>query len=162
MSRGILPFWLWVDIAPLDVAAMSADGVYDDDWREPLKVDGDGDGLGEEQRKEGATIRVKANIERDRDELRKMTRGGDLPDSSVGIVVRMLDMELAGLVKADGSLTFKKSDRLVQILDKREQVVDSFTSQPLYLDHVMRLQADIGHTSNFALMLFTDRPQGSA
>jgi len=161
MTRGILPFWLWVDIAPLDVQQMATDNVYDDDWREPLKVDGNADGLGEEQRREGATITIKGNPERDRDELRRMTRGGDLADSAIGIVVRTLDLELAGQINADGSLIFKKGDRLVEIRDKRGLVVDNFTRTPLYLEHAMRLQADIGHTSNHALMLFTNRKLGA-
>ena len=88
-----------------------------------------------------------------------MARGGDIPDSAIGLVVHMRDFEREGLVNADGSLVIRKNDRLQRILDKRGNPVNTFDPNLICI-HAKRTQADIGSTSNNALLIFGDRPQG--
>jgi hypothetical protein len=166
MPRGKLIYPMSAEIARLDTATMDANARYHDGWREPEKEDLSGDGIGEEQRDEFDTITIRGQIEHDREELQRMTRGGDIPDSAIGIVVHMRDMEkgdgTTSYVNADGTLIFRKNDRLVRILDRRGTVVNSFPDAPMFCTHVQRAQADIGRTSNLAILVFADRPKGLA
>jgi hypothetical protein len=140
---------------------MGTQSRYDDIWRETIKTDTDDDGVGDTYREEKATITIPVQAERDRDELQRLTRGGDVPDGAIGLVVHMRHMEQNGYVNSDGDLAITKMDRLDKLVDKRGTTVDKFTTPQLFCHHVHRLQADIGRTSNLALLLFSDiRPVG--
>jgi len=136
---------------------MASSALYDDDYREPVKVDTDGDGVGEDTRKELATIVVPAQVERDREELQRLTASGDVPDSAVGLVVHLRQMEREGLVDANGELAIHKNDRLVKIADRQGNTVNDFSRVQLYCTEVRRLSADVGSTSNCALLMFAEQ-----
>lgn len=159
MPRGRIPFPFTAWIAPLDPVAIEASGDYDDDFGE-VRIKGT-DGVGTVQRKEGTPYSLQVGPETDRQELARFTKTGDVPDSAIGLVVDIAKLEAAGLVDSStGKLEIKKDDRLLRIEDRRGHVVQTFDEVKIYATEVRRLNAWIGSTSNFALVLFQDRPQG--
>jgi hypothetical protein len=166
MARGRLLFWLYADIARLDKSATEAASAYDSEFREITLTDTDGDGVGEDDRVESATITVKAQVETDREELQRMSPSGDVPDSSVALVCHLFDLENAGLVDSNGIIAIQKGDRLVKIRNKNGTTAMSFDSAhgrtPIYCTHVKRLDGWLGQSSNLVLLLFRERATGRA
>ena len=147
-------------IAQLDPVTIEAGDFYDDDFGEVKKVDGDADGIGETQRKEKASVSVPVQMETDQFELRRMVAGGDLPDSSVGLVVHRRDLNRLGFM-SNGAPVFKKGDRLIEVQDKLGNVHTSFTRIPVYCTQVQPLRGTIGRMQNLWLILFADRARGA-
>ena len=161
--RGRLIFPLTVRIARLDTEGDATAGYYDDDFREPIKVDEDGSGIGREKRVELPEIRIRAQVERDRDELQRMTAGGDVPDSAIGLVVHVADLERAGLVDPlTGRIAIRKGDRIVQLIDSAGRPAVTFDLVPIYITHVNRLDGWLGGYSNLILLVAGERPSGVA
>lgn len=161
MPRGRLIYPMLATIARLDTVANEAAGNYDDDFREPIKRDSNADGLGEEQREEQAEIQIKAQIETDRGELQRLAGIGDVPDSAIGLVVHLRELEAASLFDTTtGELAIHKNDRLVKIDDKRGRRVRTFDRVPVFCYHARLLDGWIGRTANLALLLFSERPAG--
>lgn len=148
-------------VAPLDTQATSAAGGYDPDYRTTCLTDGDGDGIGETDRIEGADIEFKAQIENDMEEMQKMVKTGDLSDSAVGLVVHLRDLNRAGLITAARPLGVKKGDRLVSQKDRTGATVKTYDAPLLYCTHAKHLDAYIGRRANMALLIFSERPQGA-
>jgi hypothetical protein len=149
-------------VAPLDTAATSAAAGYDPDYRTVRLVDGDGDGIGETARKDGDEFSFKAQIENDMEELQRLIKSGDLPNSAVGLVVHLRDMDRAGLITAARPLGVKKADRLVKQKDRTGAVVKTYDAPLMYCTHARHLDGYIGRRPNLALFVFGDRPQGAA
>lgn len=166
MSRGRLLFWLYADITRLDKQATSSAGAYDDDFREVTLTDNDGDGTGEDDRVDQAELTVKAQIETDREELQRMTGSGDIPDTSIGLVLHTRDLERATppLIDANGIIAIQKGDRLVRIRNRDGTTAMSFDSShgrvPLYCTHARRTDGWLGGHSNLVLLMFEERPSG--
>lgn len=162
MARGRLIRPLVATIAPLDTAAIEAAGDFDDDFREVVKEDNVGaDGIGETQRKEGATFTLKVQVESDLQEIQRITGTGDIPDSAVALVAHMKELEAKGMVAADGRVTVKRGDRLVKLVDKFGTTVTTYDRVPIYATHVKRIDGWLGHKSNLLFLQFDDREQGA-
>lgn len=161
MSRGRLIRPLVATIAPLDTVAIEAAGDYDDDFNEVVKKDNVGDdGIGETQRKEGTAFTLKVQQESDLQEMQRITGTGDIPDTAVGLVAHMKELETKGMVAADGRVTPKRGDRLVKLATKMGVDVMTFDRTPVYATHVKRIDGWLGHKSNLLFMQFDDREQG--
>ena len=152
------------EISQLDTEAMETAGVLDPRYRSPIPVDTDDDGIPDDPRLEKDTlITIRAGIERDRETLQQLTRGGDTPDASLGLTIHTRRLIQQDLINADGSLKIHENDRLVRILDLRGTPVSTFNGghhPELFCVHIVPAQADIGGTSNARLLLFNDRKKG--
>ena len=164
MPIGRVPFEMICEIAQLDTAAMEAANVLDSRYRSPIPVDNDDDGIPEDPRKEkDELVIIRAGIERDREALQQLTRGGNTPDASLGLTIHTRRLIQQDLINDDGSLKINVGDRLVRILDLRGNPVSTFSGgrhPELYCVHIVPAQADIGGTSNARLLLFNDRKKG--
>lgn len=164
MPIGRVPFEMICEISQLDTKAMGTANILDSRYRSPIPVDSDDDGIPDDPRLEKSTlIIIRAGIERDREALQQLSRGGDVPDASLGITIHSRRLIQQDLVNADGSLKINKGDRLVRILDLRGVPVSTFSGghhPELFCVHVVPAQADIGGTSNARLILFNDRKKG--
>jgi hypothetical protein len=158
--RGRLIFPMFVTVAPLDTAATEAADGYDDDYKTVNLVDNDGDGIGETKRTEGTEYEFKAQIENDMEELQRMTRTGDLPNSAVGLIVHLRDMTRGGYITTARPLGVKKADRLVMQKDRKRAVVKTYDDPKLYCTHAKHLDGYLGRRANLALFVFGDRPAG--
>ena len=92
MTRGRLIFPFLADIRRIDTAAMATselDGVgpltggYDSDFKEPVLVDRDGDGIGERMRAEHAPVRIPCQVDTKAFEELRMFAAGNAPRSHV-------------------------------------------------------------------------------
>lgn len=158
--RGRLIFPMFVTVAPLDTEATEAADGYDDDYNTTTLVDNDGDGKGETARVEGTPFEFKAQIENDMEEMQRMTKTGDLPNSAVGLVVHLRDMNLAGLITTTRPLGVKKGDRLTVQKDRKKNIVKTYDNPMMYCTHAKHLDAYLGRQANMAILIFGERPRG--
>lgn len=117
MARGRLIFPFLVDIGQVDTVATAAvaDGGYDDVFREPKIVPPvSGSGRGTLSREE-VTYTYKCQIEPDTFEALDMMISGKSPNSEITIVMHYKDLEVAGLLDANGKPLLRTGDRMIQI-----------------------------------------------
>ena len=120
--RGRLIFPFLAELHRLDTAAMATvdpDGVgaltggYDPDFKEPVLVDADDDGVAEPFRREHPPVRVFCQVEPEAFEALRMATSGNTPRSSFDLVFHFRDLERLGLVDAaSGDALIRPSDRL--------------------------------------------------
>lgn len=113
-------FPFMAELYRLDTAAMAlgnpAAGVppgYDDDFKEAVLVDGDGDGVAEPLRREHPPVRIPCQVEPHTFEALHVTPSGNAPASEVELVFHFRDLERLSLVDAaSGDALVRPSDRL--------------------------------------------------
>jgi hypothetical protein len=73
--------------------------------------------------------RALAQVEVDRERLKRMIPAGDMPIFDMGLVLHVHDLARRGLINADGTCVIKVGDRLRQLLHPRRPttVLDTFT-----------------------------------
>ncbi|MCP4573349.1 MAG: hypothetical protein GY838_13420 [bacterium] len=158
--RGRLIFPMFVTVAPLDTEATETAAGYDDDYRTVTLDDTNGDGKGETKRVEGTPFEFKAQMENDMEEMQRMTKTGDLPNSAVGLVVHLRDMNRLGLITTSRPLGVKKGDRLTVQKNRKKAVVKTYDDPELFCTHAKHLDAYIGRQANMAILVFGERPKG--
>jgi len=136
--RGALVFRFVADLYRLDSRAM-AEGVpslglapaYDEDFKEAILVDGNGDGVGEPLRREYPPVRVPCQVEPVALDSMRMTTAGNAPDSRLDLVFHFRDLERLGLVDpATGEALVRPSDRLGAIYDVEGNLVQAVRTPP--------------------------------
>ena len=104
--RGRLIFPFLAELRRLDTAAMASTdpdgagpltGGFDPDFKEPVLVDRDGDGIAERERTELPAIRVPCQVEPKVFEDLRMLASGDSPRSDISLVFHFKDLERLGL-----------------------------------------------------------------
>lgn len=138
--RGRLIQRFKAEVARLDTTATRAGGYYDDDFREVVTVDGDGDGIGESQRQEHAAVLIPCQIGSRSWEAMRSNDLGVVPQTQLIMYFHFSDLEALGLVDAtSGESLLHIGDRLVSIRSfADESVVQSVRTPPgLYV-----IQAD--------------------
>ena len=94
-----------VVIARLDTDATRAAGGYDDDFNEFVRVDSDGDGIGEDQRLEKGEIRLNAQIATRRHEYADQSMHGQVPlTDDLELTFSFEELQAKGLRAADVGL----------------------------------------------------------
>jgi len=137
--RGRLIFQFLAELRRLDAAATAADpdGVgphtsgYDEDFRESVLVDQDGDGVGTPVRMELPAVRVPCQVDtKVFDELR-MHAAGNAPRSRLDLVFHFRDLERLALVDAEtGGALVRAGDRLAGIYDRSGALVQAVPPKP--------------------------------
>lgn len=108
----------------LDTAATAASPGYDPVFRETVKVDTDGDGLGEPGQAYHAEETITVQMDpTTTDSLRAHALGQD-PERDVLMLAHFRELEDLGLVGADGMALLWEGTRLVRVED--------LTGQPVY------------------------------
>ena len=167
--RGRLIFPFLAEIHRLDTRAM-AEGVpalglgpaYDDDFKEPVLVDGDGDGVGEPFRRELPPVRVPCQVEPEAFESLRMTSSGNAPRSRLELVFHFRDLERLGLVDAaSGEALVRPSDRLGALYDLEGDHVQTVRTPPgLYVTEARPIGFGLARRRprrNLLLVAFADR-----
>jgi hypothetical protein len=167
-----LVFRFVAELYRLDTRAM-AEGVpsvglppaYDEDFKEAILVDADGDGVGESLRREHPPVRVPCQVEPVALDSVRMTTAGNAPDSRLDLVFHFRDLERMGLVDAaTGEALIRTSDRLGALYDAVGQLVWAVRTPPgLYVTEARHAGFGLSRRRprrNLLVVSFTDRPAG--
>lgn len=169
--RGRLVFPFLAELYRLDAGGMASGnpvtGVapgYDDDFREAVLVDGDGDGVAEPLRREFPPVRVPCQVEPRTFEALHMTPSGNAPASEVELVFHFRDLEGLGLVDAaTGEALVRPSDRLGGLYTVDGALVQAVRTPPgLYVIEARPIGFGLNRrrpTRNLLLVAFQARPQ---
>jgi hypothetical protein len=160
--RGRLIFQFTAELARLDTNAIEVAGDYDHTFREVLKVDNDGDGIGESQRQEHTHDMIPCQVEPQTWEgLRAHDLGNNL-EIDVALVFHFRDLERLSLVAPDGNPLISVGDRLVAIWNRAgsTKVQDVRTPPGLYVTEATPIGygLDLANPSrNLLLVTFQQR-----
>lgn len=139
-------------------------GGYDDDFKEPVLVDSNGDGLSDFTRREFLPVRIPCQVEPMKDEELRMTDGGNVPDSSLDLVFHFADLERLGLVDPYSKAPLiKQGDRLTALYDRAGALVRKLPGKGLYATEARSIGFGLGlrrSSRNLLLVRFQDRPGG--
>jgi len=138
--RGRLIFPFLAELHRLDTVAMAgpvgvgpdpARSGYDADFKEPIGVDLDDDGVGERVRAEHPPVRLPCQVESKTFEDLRMFASGNAPRSRIELVFHFKDLERLGLVDADtGDALVRPGDRLGAIYDRGGALIQSVRTPP--------------------------------
>ncbi len=168
--RGRLIFPFLAELHRLDTAAMArgdaSSGLgpgYDDDFKEPILVDADDDGVAEPFRREHAAVRIPCQVEPEAFEALRMATSGNTPRSSMDLVFHFRDLERLGLVDtATGDALIRPSDRLGALYAADGQLVQAVRTPPgLYVTEARPIGFGLNRrrpSRNLLLVSFQDRP----
>ena len=168
--RGRLIFPFLAELRRLDTVAMAADpdgtgpmsSGYDPDFKEPVLLDRDGDGIAERERIELPPIRVRCQVEPHLFEDLRMLASGDSPRSDVRLVFHFRDLERLGLVDpATGDARIRPNDRLAGLYDLGGSLVQAIRTPPgLYVTEAQPRGFGLGRSRprrNLLLVTFEAR-----
>jgi len=169
--RGRLIFPFLADLRRLDTAAMASTdpdgagpltGGFDPDFKEPVLVDHDGDGVAERERTELPAIRVPCQVEPKVFEDLRMLASGDSPRSDISLVFHFKDLERLGLVDATtGDALIRPNDRLAGLYDLGGLLVQTIRTPPgLYVTQAQPRGFGLGRSRprrNLLLVTFEAR-----
>jgi hypothetical protein len=138
--RGRLIFPFLAELFRLDTQAMAGPvGVgpdpeapgYDPDFKEPVAVDTDDDGVGERVRREHPAVRVPCQVDTKVFEELRVFASGNAPRSRIDLVLHFKDLERLGLVDAaTGDALLRPGDRLGALYDKTGALVQAVRTPP--------------------------------
>ncbi len=170
--RGHLIFPFLAGLFRWDSAAMAAvdpDGAgplssgFDPDFKEPVLIDADGDGVAEPFRREHPPVRVPCQVEPDAFQALRMAAAGNTPESSIDLVFHFRDLERLGLVDpSSGDALIRPSDRLGGLYDVEGRLVQAVRTPPgLYVKEARPIGFGLNRRRphrNLLLVSFEDRP----
>ena len=171
MTRGRLLFSFRAEVFRYDTVTarnVSPDGGkhaggFDDDFKEPVLVDRNGDGLDDYQRAELPPVLIPCQVEPVANEVLKMTDAGNSPGSTLALVFHFRDLERMGLVETDtGAPLIRVGDRLGSIQDRHGNLVQEVPTPPgLYVVEARPIGMGLGFARNLLFVKFSDRsPRG--
>lgn len=136
---------------------------FDPDFREPVLLDADGDGVAEPFRREHPPVRVPCQVEPEAFQAVRMAAAGNTPRSGFDLVFHFKDLERLGLVDpTTGDALIRPSDRLGGLYDLRGQLVQAVRTPPgLYVTEARPLGFGLSRRRphrNLLLVSFEDRP----
>ena len=167
--RGRLIFPFVAELHRLDTQAMALGDAgtsvppgYDDDFKEPILVDYDDDGVAEPFRREHPSVRVPCQVEPEAFEALRMATSGNTPRSSFDLVFHFRDLERLGLVDAaSGDALIRPSDRLGALYTRDGQLVQAVRTPPgLYVTEARPIGFGLHRrrpSRNLLLVSFQDR-----
>jgi hypothetical protein len=112
--RGALLFVFLAEIFRLDRRGQAPNSPVqmDADFREPVRLDRNGDGIGEELRRELPPVYIPCQVEPKKFEEQRQLPSGNAPDSALELVMHFRDLERLGLVDEGGNAVLAVGDRL--------------------------------------------------
>lgn len=114
-----------------DDPAPGTNVALDPDFKEPVLVDRDGDGIGERHRRECPPVLVPCQVEPGTFEQIRLLPSGRAPDSRLDLVLHYRDLERLDLVDATNGLSLiRPGDRLGGIFDLAENPVQLVRDPP--------------------------------
>ncbi len=160
MFLGGLVFPSRVVLAQLDTDSTRAASEYDDDFREPVMVDGDSDGLGEPQRREKPVLRLNAQVATKSYDFAAQGFDGQVPKTDdLELTFAFEELERLGLRATDGTPLLVPGDRLVRIEDRTGKVLQTFPDPPGMYLIAARPSGFLGQQCNLLVCTFSDRRQ---
>lgn len=167
--RGHLIYRFLAEIHRLDTTAMASEphgphpSGYDSDFKEPVLVDLDDDGIADPFRREHPPVRIPCQVEPEAFEALRMTSAGNAPRTSFDLVFHFRDLERLGLVDADtGDALIRPSDRLGALCGIDGRLVQSIRTPPgLYVTEARPFGFGLNRrrpSRNLLLVSFQDRP----
>ena len=173
--RGHLIFQFLAEVFRIDTQAMAGtdpDGPgplesgYDPDFKEPVLIDQNDDGIGERYRLEFPPVRIPCQVETKVFEELRMLGSGNAPRSRIDLVFHYRDLERLQLVDATtGDALIRPSDRLGAIYDKAGALVQAVRTPPgLYVTESQPIGFGLHRAHpkrNLLLVTFEDRQQGA-
>ena len=173
--RGRLIFAFLAELHRLDTHATATadpdgtgplEGGYDPDFKEPVLVDQDDDGIGERIRQEHPAVRVPCQVDTKAFEELRMQASGNTPKSRIDLVFHFKDLERLGLVDAaSGDALLRPGDRLGAIHDKAGELVQQVRTPPgLFVTEARPIGFGMNMARprrNLLLVTFEDRQQGA-
>jgi hypothetical protein len=172
--RGRLIFPFLAELYRLDSQAMAMTdpdgagpltGGYDLDFKEPVLLDADDDGVAEPIRREYPPVRVPCQVEPEALEALRMLPSGNTPRSNIDLVFHFKDLERLGLVDAaTGDALIRPSDRLGALYDVMGDLVQAVRTPPgLYVTQARPSGFGLHRQRprrNLLIVTFQDRPAG--
>lgn len=136
---------------------------YDADFKEPVLIDRDDDGIAEPLRREFPPVLVPCQLEPEAFATLRMASSGNAPRSEFVLIFHFRDLERLGLVDATtGDALIRSSDRLVAIRDRAGALVQAIRSPPgLYVTESRPIGFGLHRAHprrNLLLVTFQDRP----
>jgi len=138
--RGRLIFRFLAELHRLDTRALAVedpDGAgpltsgYDPDFKEPVLVDANDDGIGERVRKEHPPVRIPCQVEPEAFEALQEYASGNSPRSRLRLVFHFTDLERLGLVDSgSGDALVRVGDRLGGVFDITGALVQAVRTPP--------------------------------
>ena len=173
--RGRLIFPFLAELFRLDTHAMASvgpdgagplDAGYDPDFKEPVVVDQDDDGIGERVRAEHEPVRVPCQVDTKVFEELRMFASGNAPRSRIDLIFHFKDLEQLGLMDvASGDALVRPGDRLAALYDKAGELVQAVRTPPgLYVTEARPSGFGLGRARprrNLLVASFRDRQQGT-
>lgn len=172
--RGHLVFRFLAEVHRLDTAAMATVGPggsgsltsgYDEDFKEPVLVDANGDGVAEPFRREHPPVRIPCQVEPEVFEALRLTAAGNAPRSALDLVFHFRDLERLDLVDAaTGDALVRPGDRLGALYDVDGRLVQAVRTPPgLYVTEARPIGFGLHRrrpSRNLLLVSFQDRAAG--
>jgi hypothetical protein len=138
----------------------------DPDFREPIGLDADGDGIGEVVRRELPPVFVPCQVEPQTFEQLRMLPSGRAPRTTLDLVLHFRDLERLGLVDQDGRARIGPGDRLAGIFTMHGEPVLAVQTPPgLFVTEARPAGFGLGAgrpRRNLLLVTFSDRAAGAA
>jgi len=173
--RGRLIFRFQAELHRLDAAAMAAtdpDGPgpltsgFDPDFKEPVLVDLDDDGVGERTRQEHRPVRVPCQVEPEALEALRVLPAGQSPRAKVVLTFHFRNLERLRLVHpGTGVPLIQPGDRLGALYDRRGELVQAFRNPPgLFVTETKASGFGLGMARprrNLLLVTFEDHQQAA-
>jgi hypothetical protein len=167
MSRGRLIFPFIAQLWRMDRRGQNPSSpiLMDEDFHEPVRVDRDGDGIGEDERRELPAVFVPCQVEPEHFEEQRQRPSGNVPRSSVELVMHFRDLERVGLVDAEGNALITVGDRLGGIYTRDLRPEWTVRNPPgLFASEVRPLGFGLGlgrSRRNLLLVCFRERALGA-
>jgi hypothetical protein len=141
-------------------------GGYDPDFREPVLVDTDADGLGLSARREHPPVRLPCQVEAKAFDQLQMAAAGNAPGSAIELLFHFCDLERQGMVDEEsGQALIHPGDRLAAVHDTAGSLVFTVTNPPgLFVREARPLGFGLGRSRpqrNLLLVTFEDRRQAA-
>ena len=172
MTRGRLIFPFLAELCRLDTSTMATadpDGTgplsscYDPDFKEPVLIDRNDDGIPEPLRYEFPPLLVPCQVEPDAFAALRMVGAGNAPRAKLDLVFHFRDLERLSLVDSTtGDALIRPSDRLSALYQLDGALVQSVRTPPgLYVTEALPMGFGLHRAKpsrNLLVVTFQDRP----
>ncbi|MEO1339309.1 MAG: hypothetical protein AAFV29_26960 [Myxococcota bacterium] len=164
--RGRLIFPFIAEVFRLDAEAMAQSRGYDLDFKEPIGIDTNNDGIGELVRREHPPVRLPCQVEPKTFEEQRVLAAGHSPRARIELIFHFRDLERRALIDIDtGAPLIRPIDRLGALYDKSGNLVQHVRTPPgLYMTEVrpMGFGLNRAHSQrNLLFVVFEDRQQAA-